>query len=340
LDTRCRNHLNHFAEPIHPPTPLSHHSQAGAAILLILFIPLPLFTHHSQAGADIFSYANDENDMVLDPLLAEHLSHWGIDVMKQEKTEKTMAELQVSLNMEYDWSKITEGKETLVPLTGPGFVGIANLGNSCYLNSVVQSLFATPEVRARYFDVADRIFKTAPENPANDFASQMAKVGAGLLGGRYALKEGDDGEGVASPQDVCVRPLAFRTLVGQGHSEFSTGRQQDAAEYLEHLLDFMSRAEHGAAADRLGGEQGITTANYFNATVEERYECGESNQVRYTSSKMPVIGLNIPMDEAANKPEVEAYGARLVANFCAGVFAARGCTYPLPLLLARNQHMW
>ena len=58
--------------------------------------------------ADIFSYAKDENDMVLDPLLSDHLRHWGIDIMQQEKTEKTMAELQVSLNMEYDWSKITE----------------------------------------------------------------------------------------------------------------------------------------------------------------------------------------------------------------------------------------
>jgi uncharacterized UBP type Zn finger protein len=46
----------------------------------------------------------------------------GIDIMKQEKTEKTMAELQVSLNMEYDWSKITEGREKLVPLVG--FVSI------------------------------------------------------------------------------------------------------------------------------------------------------------------------------------------------------------------------
>ena len=46
------------------------------------------------AGADVYSYAPDENDMVEDPLLAEHLSHWGIDVMRLEKTEKSMAELQ------------------------------------------------------------------------------------------------------------------------------------------------------------------------------------------------------------------------------------------------------
>jgi len=263
----------------------------------------------TPTSADIFSYAKDENDMVLDPLLAQHLSHWGIDIMQQEKTEKTMAELQVSLNMEYDWSKITEGKEDLVALNGPGYVGIANLGNSCYLNSVVQTLFSTAQVKERYFDVAANIFKTAPQDPASDFATQMAKLGEGLLGDRYAAgAAGDDGEGPAASSDVCVRPLGFRSLVGQGHPEFSSARQQDASEYFTHLLDTMSRAER-AAGDRLGGAAGVATSHYFNATVETRIECGESKQVRYKSTKMPVIGLQIPMEAADNKPEVEAYQA-------------------------------
>lgn len=30
-----------------------------------------------------------------DPKLAEHLAWWGIDIMKLEKTDKTMAELEV-----------------------------------------------------------------------------------------------------------------------------------------------------------------------------------------------------------------------------------------------------
>ena len=54
----------------------------------------------------------------------------------------------------------------------------------------------------------------------------MAKLGAGLLGERYAAAPGDEGEGPASSSDVCVRPLAFRSLVGQGHSEFSSGKSE------------------------------------------------------------------------------------------------------------------
>lgn len=33
-------------------------------------------------GADVYSYAPDEDDMVTDPLLAEHLSHWGINMVQ------------------------------------------------------------------------------------------------------------------------------------------------------------------------------------------------------------------------------------------------------------------
>ena len=36
----------------------------------------------TPSGADVYSYASDEDDMVLDPLLGEHLAHWGINMMQ------------------------------------------------------------------------------------------------------------------------------------------------------------------------------------------------------------------------------------------------------------------
>ena len=33
-----------------------------------------------------------------------------------------------------------------------------------------------------------------------------------------------------------IRPEMFKTLVGKGHPEFSTKRQQDVQEYLLHLI--------------------------------------------------------------------------------------------------------
>jgi hypothetical protein len=41
-----------------------------------------------------------------DPLLPQHLSHWGIDAMRLERSDRTMAELEVELNKSYDFSKV------------------------------------------------------------------------------------------------------------------------------------------------------------------------------------------------------------------------------------------
>lgn len=136
-------------------------------------------------GADVFSYSPDENDMVTDKHLENHLSHWGIKLANMKKTEKTVNELQIDLNANYEFDKITEAGKDLTPLNGPGFVGLKNLGNSCYMNSVLQVLLAIPEVQRQYLFASDNIIKTHAVDIANDFPVQMAKVATAVLTDRY-----------------------------------------------------------------------------------------------------------------------------------------------------------
>jgi ubiquitin carboxyl-terminal hydrolase 5/13 len=58
-------------------------------------------------------------------------------VKNQTKTEKTMQELDLELNLNFTLSKILEEGKELIPLYGPGYTGLENLGNSCYMNSVL-----------------------------------------------------------------------------------------------------------------------------------------------------------------------------------------------------------
>jgi ubiquitin carboxyl-terminal hydrolase 5/13 len=97
-------------------------------------------------GADVWSYAEDEDSMVIDPLLPEHLRHWGIDVVGLEKTEKSTNEIEAELNAKYDWSKIIVEGDTARLAFGPGYVGLRNIGSSCYMNSILQAMFSVPEV--------------------------------------------------------------------------------------------------------------------------------------------------------------------------------------------------
>jgi len=70
----------------------------------------------------------------------------GIDIMKTEKTEKTLCELEVELNQSYDWSKILDGIEEIEMMDGPGYKGLRNIGSSCYMNAVVQTILSVQEV--------------------------------------------------------------------------------------------------------------------------------------------------------------------------------------------------
>ena len=89
------SHTLTLPPPIHTRTPHAH-----------LHSP-PFSTPHSTPhpgtitanSADIWSYATDEDTLVIDPLLPQHLSHWGIDIMRLEKTDKSMTEMEVELNM-------------------------------------------------------------------------------------------------------------------------------------------------------------------------------------------------------------------------------------------------
>lgn len=44
-----------------------------------------------------------------------------------------------------EWEVIQEAGVKLKPMYGPGYTGMKNLGNSCYLNAVMQAIFSIPE---------------------------------------------------------------------------------------------------------------------------------------------------------------------------------------------------
>jgi hypothetical protein len=41
-------------------------------------------------------------------------------LLQMEKTEKTMAELEIDQNVKFEWDSITEAGAALKPLSGPG----------------------------------------------------------------------------------------------------------------------------------------------------------------------------------------------------------------------------
>ncbi|KAF7269329.1 hypothetical protein GWI33_017650 [Rhynchophorus ferrugineus] len=257
-------------------------------------LAVKLGTITKDGKADVFSYSED--DMVEDPLLATHLQHWGINIAQMEKTEKSMIELEIEQNQKAnEWSALCESDGHLKPIYGPGFTGMQNMGNSCYLNSIMQVIFRIPDFIHKYYYGCDAIFNQAPSNPAEDFTTQMAKLGYGLLSGKYSVAPPEDAPVDADPPGIT--PLMFKILVGKGHSEFSTKKQQDVQEFFLHLLTLLERYNKNAS----------NPGECFKFEIEERYQCGQSKKVKYITKSETCLSLNIPMEAATNKEEVAAY---------------------------------
>ena len=289
---------------------LRHFEATGSKYPLV--VKLGTITPH---GADVYSYAKDEDDLVKDPLLAEHLAHWGIDVMRMKKTEKTMAELQVELNQKFEFDRITEAGAELVSLSGPGLIGLQNLGNSCYINSIVQVLYSLPEMHGRYLNNATALFESAPKVPQDDLLTQLARLGVGMCAPPPASAPSENGKDAGagasvSPRDAYVAPRTFRSLVGRGHPEFSTAHQQDTLEYFDHLMELIVRAEHAGKTNKRLGEDCTSLAALFRYEVESRIQVGDSGKVMYKSNQDSALRLEIPIAAAVNGDAVSAYEER------------------------------
>eukprot|EP01100_Stratorugosa_tubuloviscum_P005220 TRINITY_DN2361_c0_g2_i1.p1 TRINITY_DN2361_c0_g2~~TRINITY_DN2361_c0_g2_i1.p1 ORF type:complete len:865 (-),score=470.14 TRINITY_DN2361_c0_g2_i1:50-2644(-) len=268
-------------------------------------IAVKLGTITPQGTADVWSYAED--DAVIDPLLEQHLNHFGIKLNETNKTEKTTAELQLELNLslKFDDSRVTESGKSLIPIYGPGYTGIHNLGNTCYMASILQTLFSIPEFQTRYFSNFENFAKAAIENAPENLIFQIAKLAHGLLSGEKsnAPINFDDITNVATHNGI--EPRMFKQLIAQNHSEFSSFRQQDALEYLQFLLTRIERAERAVDS----GANDPTTI--FSFTFQERFQCSQSSRVRYLTRKDNVLSIPIDLDAATNKQQVEIYEQQL-----------------------------
>jgi ubiquitin carboxyl-terminal hydrolase 5/13 len=261
-------------------------------------LAVKLGTISPDSPADVYSYA--ENNEVLDPHLDKHLAHFGIDIGSMKKTDKSVAELQLECNMNYDWKRIQENDKELQPLCGPGYTGLANLGNTCYMASVVQVLLSLPEFKQRYYDNAEQFMQMNVAEPPKNFHLQMAKLASGLLSGKYAkLHDKEEQEG--------VRPAMFKSLVGEGHPEFSTNQQQDSLEYFQYLMEFITRQEK-----RRGDNQDPTTV--FRFKIQDKLTDLTCNKVRFTSRSENVLSLPVPLEKASNYAEYSAYVAKKKNN--------------------------
>ncbi|KAF7990639.1 hypothetical protein HCN44_000444 [Aphidius gifuensis] len=235
-------------------------------------LAIELGTITKEGNDDVYSY--DENEMVDDPNLIIHLSHWGFNISNMENTEKSIIELELDLNKKFgEWIALQIASSKLIPIFGACYTGLNNLGNSCYLN----------------FNIFDDNYN----DPANNFDTQISKLDCGLLSGKYSIEPNNK----LNNEDYNrqgIPPRMFKNLISRGHPGFSSNRQQDAQEFFLHLINIIERHYVNK----------FNSIDCFKFKVEERYQCSSSGKVKYSYRPEYLLPLLIPRDCAINKDEV------------------------------------
>ena len=117
-------------------------------------------------------------------------------------------------------------------------------------------------------------------------------------------KSGGGGGDDNSEEEVYVSPGTLRTLLGKGHADFAGPGQQDAEDFLRHLLDLFERS---ATQQYVDPEEDLS--RLFRFSFEERLQT-DAGQVRYKTSADKVLRLRIPTDRVDNAADVAAYAER------------------------------
>ena len=180
-------------------------------------LAVKLGTFSGNAPGDFYCYACQ--DSVKCPKATNALSA----LSHATSSEKSTFELELELNQSFSPA------ESCTLLRGPNLAGIKNIGNTCYIASIMQCIFKVPAVKD-FFNIFGLLHMTqeckckGPEC----FFCQCTKMCVALTKGS-----------IIGEENVEISPLMLKSLFSSAFGRFSDTLQQDAHEFCEFFLEAM-----------------------------------------------------------------------------------------------------
>ena len=121
------------------------------------------------------------------------------------------------------------------------------------MNSILQILFSYDNAKDHFLNLYESHHATCQASPSDCYTCQISKLAMGMFSGKYSHQKEiklPDAEGAPEEEkgktDIYqegIKPQMFKNLIGKGHVEFSSPKQQDAQEYFNYLLDKIVKGE-------------------------------------------------------------------------------------------------
>ncbi|KAJ9515375.1 hypothetical protein QJQ45_016369 [Haematococcus lacustris] len=189
---------------------------------------------------------------------------------------------------------VSDGPVELLPVTGLRRVwatkmgaGLQNLGNTCYMNSVLQCLAYLPPVASG-----------VQMNVLHGLPSSCPLAQTGKLCTCCAISKQLSDQ--LSTFDRAIRPVAISTALPQLSKAFVRGRQEDAHEFLLAVLEAVERDIKRGVVE-LGGLKSQVTLieELFMGQLRSQVVCGECGYCSNSYEQVTTLSLDVPRGAAA-----------------------------------------
>ncbi|XP_069722823.1 ubiquitin carboxyl-terminal hydrolase 50 [Phaenicophaeus curvirostris] len=184
------------------------------------------------------------------------------------------------------------GKELMEKMTSqcPGLTGLMNLGNTCYMNAILQCLCSVPPL-LEYFlsDKYKADIQQDNDESLTAFGSLMCSLWCG--------------------ESDCVSPAGFHSALARRYPTFSNSTQEDAQEFLICVLNELheafiksSKRRYGAEAEASRGNVSETSiiTQLFEGQLSYNITCLKCETTIHRPESFTVLSLPIPSKKACS----------------------------------------
>jgi hypothetical protein len=198
--------------------------------ILILFMH-PISTHHPSlhCGKQVFGrHYSSLARQIVQKAFPRRSSRLHADDEKSSDIEIDDDDVEEEVE-EDGYSSVTSGSESST--TSGGIRGIQNLGNTCFMNSIIQALSNCSPVRDQCLQNSARRRNSDAESTS--IAVEFSRIMKEL----WLATQPPPSSSVYRSSLVPISPLSLYDTVLKAITSFSPAEQQDAQEFFTYFLD-------------------------------------------------------------------------------------------------------